>query len=323
LLMQNDINTYGYTQWFYFRVMNTTAGQTVKFNILNYTKPDSMFNYGMKVSVHSEKRASQEKVGWTRECTNIMYFQNGIRKDVTYYSRQYYSLTFTYKFEHDADSVCFAYSVPYSYTDLRNDLAEIECDEQRSANFNRKLLCKTLNGEDCEVLTITSRDKIENYSQRKAVLLTARVHPGETVSSWMMRGLIYFLTDAEDAEAKLLRDNFIFKIVPMLNPDGVINGNYRCSLAGCDLNRRWKTPSKLLHPTIYHVKKLAKQLHLERTLALFCDLHGHSRKNNVFMYGCNKFEDPQWTRIFPFMLSKLNPYFSFENSRFGIQKDKE
>jgi murein tripeptide amidase MpaA len=30
----------------------------------------------------------------------------------------------------------------------------------------------------------------------------------------------------------------------MLNPDGVINGNYRCSLAGADLNRRWKTPNK-------------------------------------------------------------------------------
>jgi hypothetical protein len=30
----------------------------------------------------------------------------------------------------------------------------------------------------------------------------------------------------------------------MLNPDGVINGNYRCSLAGVDLNRRWKFPSK-------------------------------------------------------------------------------
>ena len=52
-------------------------------------------------------------------------------------------------------------------------------------------------------------------------------------------------------------------------------------------------------------------------------MHGHSRKQNVFMYGCNKFEDPQWTRVFPFMLSKLNPHFSFENSRFGIQKDKE
>jgi len=47
-----------------------------------------------------------------------------------------------------------------------------------------------------------------------------------------------------------------FKIVPMLNPDGVINGNYRCSLAGCDLNRRWKAPSKILHPTIYSTKQM-------------------------------------------------------------------
>jgi cytosolic carboxypeptidase protein 2/3 len=64
----------------------------------------------------------------------------------------------------------------------------------------------------------------------------------------------------------------------MLNPDGVTNGNYRCSLAGCDLNRRWKFPSKTLHPTIYATKKLVKQLHTERKVVLFCDMHGHSRK---------------------------------------------
>ena len=29
----------------------------VKFNILNYNKPDSMFNYGMKVTVYSERKA--------------------------------------------------------------------------------------------------------------------------------------------------------------------------------------------------------------------------------------------------------------------------
>lgn len=60
----------------------------------------------------------------------------------------------------------------------------------------------------------------------------------------MMRGVIDFLTDVDNQEAKLLREKFIFKIIPMLNPDGVINGNYRCSLAGCDLNRRWKNPVK-------------------------------------------------------------------------------
>lgn len=102
---------------------------------------------------------------------------------------------------------------------------------------------------------------MENFASRKAVVITARVHPGETVGSWMMRGVLFFLTDPHNMEAKMLRENFVFKIVPMLNPDGVINGNYRCSLAGCDLNRRWKTPSKKLHPTIYSVKKLIKTLH--------------------------------------------------------------
>ena len=38
---------------------------------------------------------------------------------------------------------------------------------------------------------------------------------------------------------------FVFKVVPMLNPDGVIYGNNRCSLSGVDLNRQWKRPSKV------------------------------------------------------------------------------
>ena len=276
----------------------------------------------MKVAVYSERLAQDQKIGWHKDGHKIKYYQNGIKKGENAFSQQYYSLTFTYTFQFDQDTVCFAYSVPYSYSDLRNDLFEIESNEARSQNFARKVLCKTLAGEECEVLTITSRDNIEETNRKKGIVLTARVHPGETVGSWMMRGLLYFLTDPNNEEAKILRENFVFKVIPMLNPDGVINGNYRSSLAGCDLNRRWKTPSKTIHPEIYHVKKLVKQVNEERGLVLFCDLHGHSRKQNVFMYGCNRKDNPQICRIFPYMLSKLNPYFSFEYSRFGIQKSK-
>ena len=46
-----------------------------------------------------------------------------------------------------------------------------------------------------------------------------RVHPGETNASWMMKGVIDFLT-GPSMDAKLLRDNFVFKVIPMLNPDG-------------------------------------------------------------------------------------------------------
>jgi len=88
--------------------------------------------------------------------------------------------------------------------------------------------------------------------------LSSRIHPGESNSSWMMKGIIDFLM-SQAPEAKVLREKFVFKIVPMLNPDGVINGNYRCSLAGADLNRRWKTTSKVLFPEVFETKKLCKQ----------------------------------------------------------------
>jgi len=112
--------------------------------------------------------------------------------------KNYYSLTFTYTFEYSLDHVYFAYSVPYSYTDLRNDLTALELDEKRNINFQRKVLCKTLANEDCEVITITSRDHLENFASRKGVVITSRVHPGETVGSWMMRGVLRFLTDPEN-----------------------------------------------------------------------------------------------------------------------------
>ena len=89
-----------------------------------------------------------------------------------------------------------------------------------------------------DMLTITEPSE----NKKKGVIITARVHPGETNSSQIMHGVIKFLT-SEHADAEILRKNFIFKIVPMVNVDGVVHGNYRCSLVGIDLNRVWKNPS--------------------------------------------------------------------------------
>lgn len=125
------------------------------------------------------------------------------------------------------------------------------------------------------------------WSLLPGVVISARVHPGESNSSWICKGLLDFLT-SEHEEAKVrphyytpckchhdqrgrtylkpfpeqlfhhmkytmhlclcltmqaLRDSFIFKIVPMLNPDGCLLGNHRCSVAGLDLNRVWIDPN--------------------------------------------------------------------------------
>ena len=156
LLMQNDTNTLGHTQWFYFKVSNTRAGVPVKFNILNYNKPDSMFNYGMKVSVYSDRQADSGQVGWHRDCTDIRYFKNQVRKDFNFV-RYYHTLTFTYEFKHENDNVFFAYCVPYTYTDLSNDIMRVERDKRRQSFMQRTTLCKTLGGVNCEVLTITEQ----------------------------------------------------------------------------------------------------------------------------------------------------------------------
>ena len=167
------------------------------------------------------------------------------------------------------------------------------------------------------------------HSQKKGIVITARVHPGESNSSYMMKGLIDFLIESK-GEAKNLRKKFVFKIVPMLNPDGVVYGNYRCSLLGADLNRRWKHPNILMHPTIYHTKKMLKTFAQERELMMFCDLHGHSIKKNAFMYACShrkpstsQLKENIYIRLIPFLLFKTNPHFSYENSHFRIEKSKE
>ena len=87
-------------------------------------------------------------------------------------------------------------------------------------------------------------------------------------------------------QTKVRREHFIFKLIPMLNPDGVINGNYRCNLAGVDLNRRWSKPSSVWHPTIFSLKDMISKLQSTRGVIMYCDLHGHSRKKNIFMYAC-------------------------------------
>ena len=115
LLLQNDVNTSGRTQWFFFRTSNVKAGE-VRFSMLNLCKPDSLYNEGMKILVYSEKTASQKDVGWHRSGRNIAYFSNGLKRSDKN-SKSFYTHTFTYTYEHDNDTVYFAYCYPYTFTD--------------------------------------------------------------------------------------------------------------------------------------------------------------------------------------------------------------
>ena len=65
----------------------------------------------------------------------------------------------------------------------------------------------------------------------------------------------------------------------------------------------------------------------ESGVVFYCDFHAHSRKFNVFIYGCeNRRHSEKYLReqIYPLMLHKNTAEkFSFEDCRFKIQRQKE
>ncbi|XP_052797668.1 uncharacterized protein LOC128229851 isoform X5 [Mya arenaria] len=326
LQLRYDLYTSKHTQWFYFSVSNTRPNKQYRFTIINFMKPDSLYNYGMKPVQYSEKDALK-KIGWRRHGVGIKYYKNNTKYETSKGDKSFYSLTWTTEFNHSNDTVYLAHCFPYTYTDLQDYLLDLQNDPIKSKICKQRVLCRTLAGNLVYLLTITSPSaNPEDMKHKKAVVLTARVHPGESNSSWMMKGFLDYLT-GNSADSKLLRDTFIFKIVPMLNPDGVIVGNYRCSLAGRDLNRNYKTVLKDAYPTVWHTKQMIRRLLQEREIVAYCDLHGHSRRQNVFIYGCENRHNAEKRlreRIFPCMLDKNSPdKFTFDACKFKVQKSKE
>ena len=331
LKLNNDTATNGHTQWFYFSVSNTRKGVKYTFNINNMLKPDSLYNHGLRPLIYSMTMHREESVGWHRTGEKILYYSNKI--NAAKKGAHCHTLTFTVDFSHDHDTCYLSHCYPYTYGDLQLYLDQLELNSECRQFIRRKVLCETEAGNKCDVLTITSRsgDDIE-MKRKKGIVISARVHPGETNASWMMKGCIdYLLSDAE--VARELRRKFVFKIVPMLCPDGVINGNYRCGISGHDMNRRWAKPNPKQHSTIYHAKLMIEEMLQEREVVLFCDLHGHSRKKNVFLYGCDsrfwnpkqntgRVPEPLAEKMFPMLMQEHSESFSFKNCRFKVQKSK-
>ncbi|XP_075413575.1 cytosolic carboxypeptidase 4 [Tenrec ecaudatus] len=348
LLINADVNSTQHQQWFYFKVAGMRGGVPYRFNVINCEKPNSQFNYGMQPTMYSVKEACLGRPTWIRTGYEICYYKNHYRVRAAAAGgtsgKCYYTLTFSITFPHNEDVCYLAYHYPYTYTALMTHLDILEKSvNPKHVYFRQEVLCQTVGGNPCPLVTITampesnSTDHLEKFRQRPYQVITARVHPGESNSSWVMKGTLEFLVSS-DPVARLLRENLIFKMIPMLNPDGVINGNHRCSLNGEDLNRQWLSPRAHLQPTIYHAKGLLYYLcSIGRRPGVFCDFHGHSQKKNVFLYGCSiketlwQTECPVSTmtvsedvsyRTLPKLLDKLAPAFTMGSCSFLVEKSR-
>jgi cytosolic carboxypeptidase protein 2/3 len=328
LLLEFDVGTENYSQWFFFRVFNIRKDLTIKMNIINLIKPNNFYNEGQQPRVFSDCRGC-----WSDEnCQSIVYSKSDWKKLIGKTKLPYYTLSFSYTFAFANDCTYFAHCYPYTYTDLVLYLRGLERNWKNSETACLHKEKKNLETSFYKMFKLTQTDigndifvlELGNPKKPK-IILTGRVHPGESNGSLVIKGIIDSLIEGaeviqcEKEQNQNLFDEYSFVIIPMLNPDGVRYGNYRCGLGGWDMNRRWNGEEG---EVLTVVKDYIKKINDNEGIALFCDIHGHSKSKDVFLYGCNVKDGGEAEernakiKAFPFLLSKVKDHFCFQKCSF-------
>lgn len=226
--------------------------------------------------------------------------------------------------------------------------------------YHRGLLARSIEGLRVDLLTISSMDGITpsqaqptssshdptstsegqqqqpqsceraftfDVRKKKTVFISARVHSGETPANFMLDGMLDLLLHPTDEGAISLRRNFVFKIIPMLNPDGVCQGFYRTDTRGVNLNRVYEDPSSEHAPTVFAAKQLLLDIvesyegaGSERALenVVYLDLHAHASRRGCFVYGNNLLDRVNVsnakqidTQLFARLVGLNTPYFDY------------
>lgn len=106
-------------------------------------------------------------------------------------------------------------------------------------------------------------------------------------------------------------------IVPIINPDGVFNGNNRMDSLGQNLNRFYLLPDLEKQPSCYAIKSLLE--HTRMQLYAFFDLHGHANKKSCFLFG-NSINNQRLqveSILFAKYLSTICDYIEFKSCNFS------
>ncbi|XP_017877006.1 cytosolic carboxypeptidase 6 isoform X2 [Ceratina calcarata] len=263
--------------WFNFTVDNVKADQRVIFNIINISKSANLFRDGMTPLVKSSSRSKWQRIPRDQ----VFYYKSAQHQN-------HYVLSFAFCFDSEEDVYQFSLSYPYSYSRY---LAHLDNLCTRLTCTRRETLATSIQKRKIELITITSNLEDGQDRSRRVVVILARVHPGESPTSFVCQGLMDFLVSGHPI-AQALRSYVVFKIVPMLNPDGVFLGNYRSTVTGADLNRSWNKVSEWLHPALVAIKPMLKSLdkNSRAPLDFVLDLHAHVNATGIFVYG-NTYDD--------------------------------
>ncbi|KAM4521579.1 cytosolic carboxypeptidase-like protein 5 isoform 2-T5 [Odontesthes bonariensis] len=285
----------GNRSWFYFSVRGAAPGKLLKINVMNMNNQRKLYSQGMTPLVRTLPGKNRWERIRDRPTSEIVDNQ--------------FILSFTHRLlEVRGATTYFSFCFPFSYTECQEMLQQLNESNPNAAQlspssppgtvyYHRELLCHSLDGNRVDLLTVTNCSGMQDerearlpklfpdantprphrFSGKRVFFLSSRVHPGETPSSFVFNGFLHFILRRDDPRAHMLRNTFVFKLIPMLNPDGVARGHYRTDSRGVNLNRQYLNPSPELHPSIYAAKTLLLYHHRHnRVRSTHSTAHGNS-----------------------------------------------
>jgi hypothetical protein len=271
--------------WFYFKLDNV-LNKTVNIELNNL-----IGNYRGTVHTVYDNRTqpvySYDNIHWERI------------KRVNYTTKTH-SFTFNETFKNN--QVWIAYAHPYTFS------KEVEFIDLVRSKPNIKIakIGNSRELRDINLLTIT--DESVSDSKKKVVFITALQHAGEYPGGFIVEGMVNYLL-SEGPVPDEVRKKTIFKIVPMLNPDGIYHGMTRYNAANEDLNAEWDdditdTIHAPVEPEVACVKEWLRDWFKQgRTIDIHIDLHSQSQQG-----GDNVMHMPVEGMLRDFC-NKLNKYF--------------
>ena len=121
------------------------------------------------------------------------------------------------------------------------------------------------------ILKITNDDSPISESERRIVFVIAEQHGNaEIYGHFIARGMVDYLI-SEDEIADVIRDNSVFYVAVMMNPDSLKEGTVNKNLQGLDLNDYW---FKNNASEVNSVREFANNLSSDYGIDFFFDIHG-------------------------------------------------
>ncbi len=284
-----DTNSPGY-RWYSFIVENGTD-RNLTFRIMNAGGSNAApaWAYNQPAVSADDGRA------WTR-ITDTAY--DGVN--------------FTFRYTPPVNSAWIAYQPVYNLSRWLDMADEIKDNAYVDTLY---VLASSREGNPLHLVKVT--DSSVDDSLKSAVWIVARQHPAEVGGSYMAEGLLRWAIGDSPAAQTFRRRSMLY-MIPFMNPDGVLHGNYRVNGAGVNLNRVWDDPALETEPTVASAVAVMERFRDDGgDIRLFADFHAHSTYRKNFFYYASEESDPELHRQmtqFIYRFSSINPDFTFDES---------